>query len=146
MIHSIKIKIPDSIDNESLFNSIETVFNQNNFKVGRKNNEFVFERMTSNRGANKFQILIELFKAFTQGTIYVDSISQKELICKINYFKQLIISLVLGLIICSIFSLYTGDFLTPFLRVGLPFTIIYLAIGILNGNSQVEELLRKAIR
>ena len=146
MIHSIKIKIPDSIDNESLFNSIETVFNQNNFKVGRKNNKFVFERMTSNRGANKFQILIELFKAFTQGTIYVDSISQKELICKINYFKQLIISLVLGLIICSIFSLYTGNFLTPFLRVGLPFTIIYLAIGIRNGNSQVEELLRKAIK
>ena len=146
MIHSIKIKIPDSIDNESLFNSIETVFNQNNFKVGRKNNKFVFERMTSNRGADKFQILIELFKAFTQGTIYVDSISQKELICKINYFKQLIISLVLGLIIGSIFSLYTGDFLTPFLRVGLPFTIIYLAIGIINGNSLVEELLRKAIR
>ena len=146
MIHSIKIKIPDSIDNESLFNSIETVFNQNNFKVGRKNDKFVFERMTSNRGADKFQILIELFKAFTQGTIYVDSISQKELICKINYFKQLIISLVLGLIICSIFSLYTGDFLTPFLRVGLPFTIIYLAIGIINGNSQVEELLRKAIK
>jgi len=146
MIHSIKIKLPDSIDNESIFNSIETIFYQNNFKVVRNNDKLVFERMTSKRGANKFQILIELFKAFTQGTIYFDSISQKELICKIYYFKQLIISLVLGLIICSIFSLYTGNFLTPFLLVGLPFTIIYLAIGINTGNSHVEKLLRKAIK
>jgi hypothetical protein len=146
MIYSIKIKLPDSIDNESIFNSIETIFCQNNFTVVRNNDKLVFERMTSKRGANKFQILIELFKAFTQGTIYIDSISQKELICKIYYFKQLIVSLVLGLIICSIFSLYTGNFLTPFLRFGLPFTIIYLAIGIMIGNSMVNELLRKAIK
>jgi hypothetical protein len=146
MIHSFKIKLPDSVDNESLLNSIETVFNQNNFKVDRSNDKFIFERMTSKRGADKFQILAELFKAFTQGTIYIDSVSQKELICKINYFKQLIISLVLGLLICAIFSLYTGNFLTLFLRVGLPFTIIYLAIGIMTGNSQVDELLKKAIK
>jgi hypothetical protein len=146
MIHSIKIKLPDSIDNESLFNSIETVFNQNNFKVGRSNDKLVFERMTSKRGADKFQILVELFKAFTQGTIYIDSVSQKELVCKINYFKHLIISSILGLIICTISSMYTGNFLTPFLRVGLPFTIIFLAIGIMTGNSQVDELLRKAIK
>jgi hypothetical protein len=146
MIHSIKIKLPDGIDNESLFNSIETVFNQNNFKVDRSNDKLVFERMTSKRGADKFQILVELFKAFTQGTIYIDSDSQKELICKIDYFKQLIISLILGLIICAIFSMYTGNFLTLFLRMGLPFTIIYLAIGIMSGNSQVDELLKKAIK
>lgn len=145
MIHSIKIKVPDNIDNESIFNSIETVFYQNNFKVVRNNGKLVFERMTSKRTANRFQILIELFKAFTQGTIYFDSISQKELICKIYYFKQLIISTVLGLIICSVFSLYTGNFLTPFLRVGLPFAIIYTIIGINTGNSHVEKLLRKAI-
>ncbi len=145
MIHSIKIKLPDSIDNESLFNSIETILCQNNFKVFRNNDKLVFERMTSKRGVNKFQILIELFKAFTQGTIYIDSNSPKELICKIYYFKQLIISLVLGLIICSVFSLYTGNFLTPFLRVGLPFTIVYLAVGRITGNSHVEKLLRKAI-
>ncbi len=146
MIHSMKIKLPDGIDNESLFNSIETVFKQNNFKIGRRNDKLVFERMTSKRGAYKFQILVELFKAFSQGTIYIDSESKKELICKIDYFKQLIISLILGLIICAIFSIYTGNFLTLFIRVGLPFTIIYLAIGIMIGNSQVDELLRKAIK
>ena len=146
MIHSIKIKLPDGIDNESLLNSIETVFNQNKFKVVRSNDQLVFERMTSKRGSGKFQILVELFKAFTQGTIFIDNNSKKELTCKIDYTKQLIISLILGLIICAIFSMYSGNFLTLFLRMGLPFTIIYLAIGVMTGNSQVDELLRKAIK
>lgn len=146
MIYSIKINLPDGIDNENIFNSIETVFNQNNFKVDRHGGKLFFERMTSKRGADKFQILVELFKAFTQGTIYINSDSQKELICRINYFKQLSISLILGLIICFILSIHTGNFLTSFLRVGLPFAIIYLVIGIITGNSLVDELLRKAIK
>lgn len=145
MIHFIKIEIPENIDYESLFKTIEKVFNQENFIIGRENEILIFEKKTSVKGDKKFQILIELSKGLTQGTIYVDSLSRKELICKINYSKQGVISLVLGLLISAIFSLYTEHFLTPFLRLGLPFAIAFLIVGIMKGNSQVKELLKKAI-
>lgn len=145
MVHSIKIWLPDNIDCEALFNSVETVFNQNNFRIVRNNNKLVFERMTSKRGADKFQILVELFKAFTRGTIYIGGESNRELICKINYLKQLIVSMILGLIISAIFSMITGDLLTTLLWMCIPITIICMAIGIMTGNSQIEELLRNAI-
>lgn len=101
--------------------------------------------MTSKRGADKFQILVELFKAFTRGTIYIGGESNRELICKINYLKQLIVSMILGLIISAIFSMITGNLLTTLLWMCIPITIICMAIGIMTGNSQIEELLRNAI-
>jgi len=146
MINSIKIKIPDSADTESLFSSIEKLFLQNNFKVGRNGDKLTFERMTSKTADKRFQVIFELFKAFTIGTIYVDNHSQKELICKIYYFKQLIISLVVGTLISLIFTLYTGSFLTLFFKLGLPITLVFFVVGIMTGNSLVVDLLKKAIK
>lgn len=146
MIHSIKIKIPNNIDTETLLSSIELLFTQNNFKVDRDGDKLAFERMTSKKVDKRVQLIFELFKALTIGTIYFDNVSQKELICKIYYFKQLVISLVVEIVICLIFTLYTGSFLTLFFKLGLPVTLVFFVVGIMRGNSQVEELLRKAIK
>jgi len=146
MIHSIKIKIPNNIDTETLFSSIELLFTQNNFKVDRNGDKLTFERKTSRKADKGLQLIFELFKALTIGTIYFDTVSQKELICKIYYFKQLVFSLVVGIVISLIFSLYTGSFLTLFIKLGLPITLVFVVIGIMTGNSQVEKLLRKAIK
>lgn len=146
MIHSIKIKIPNSTDTETLFSSIELLFTQNNFKVDRNGDKLTFERKTSKKAVNGLQLIFELFKVLTVGTIYFDTVSQKELICKIYYFKQLVFSLVVGIVISLIFTLYTGSFLTLFIKLGLPITLVFVAVGIMTGNSQVEKLLRKAIK
>lgn len=146
MINSIKIKIPDGADTESLFSSIETLFLQNNFKVGRNGDKLTFERMTSKTAVARSQLIFELFKAFTTGTIYIDDHSQKELICRIYYFKQMIISLVVGIIVSLIFTLYTGSFFTLFLKLGLPITLVFFVVGIMRGNSMVKELLKKAVK
>ena len=145
MIHSIKIKISNNIDTESLLSSIELLFTQNNFKVDRNGDKLTFERITSKK-ADKLQVIFELFRALTTGTIYFENDSQKELICKIYYFKQLAISLVVGIVICLFFSLYTGSFLTLFIKLGLPITLVFFVVGIMTGNSQVKKLLRKAIK
>jgi hypothetical protein len=145
MIHSIKIKISNNIDTESLLSSIELLFTQNNFKVDRNGDKLTFERITSKK-ADKLQVIFELFRALTTGTIYFENDSQKELICKIYYFKQLAISLVVGIVICLFFSLYTGSFLTLFLKLWLPITLVFFVVGIMTGNSQVKKLLRKAIK
>lgn len=144
MIHSIRIKIPDNIDNESLIASIESLFIQNNFKVDRNGDKLTFERITSKK-TNKIQVILELFKAMTIGTIYFDNVSQKELICKIYYFKQLAVSLVVGIVISLIFALYAGSFWSLLLKLGLPITLVLFVAGIVAGNSQIEKLLRKAI-
>ena len=146
MIHSIKIKIPNNIDNETLLSSIELLFIQNNFKVVRNGDKLTFERITSKKADKKLQVIFELFKALTIGTIYFDNVSQKKLICKIYYFKQLVISLIVGIVICLIFTLYTGNFLILFLKLGLPITLVFVVVGIMTGNSQVEKLLRKVIK
>lgn len=144
MIHSIRIKIPGSVGNESLISSIESLFIQNNFKVDRNGDKLTFERITSKK-TNKIQVIVELFIAMTIGTIYFDNVSQKELICKIYYFKQLAVSLVVGIVISLIFTLYTGSFWSLLLKLGLPITLVLFVAGIMEGNSQVEKLLRKAI-
>ena len=145
MIYTIKILLPYNIDSDEVLYSIETLLTDSNFKVSRNNNKLNFERLTSKKGAQKFQILTELFKSLPTGEVYIATDLQKELICKINYFKHLSISLILGLLISVLFSLYSENFIRLFLWIGLPFTIIYTIIGILKGNSQIEKLLRKAI-
>lgn len=146
MNHSIRIKISDKINKEQLLENIESIFNQNNFNVDLKDGTLIFERITAKRGASKFQIISELFEGFTKGILYIDPISQNELICRITHTKQLIISLIVGVIACAIFSLNTGSFFPLFYKVGVPITLIFLVIGVLSGNSKVEELLTKAVR
>lgn len=141
----MKIKIPANADNESLYDSIESAFQQNNFKVERKDDYLTFERLSSRNGG-KYQILFELFKGFSEGNITIDKVNPEVLVCKMYYFKQLIVSVVLGLLINLIFSLYTGNYGELFLHVGLPFILIFFMIGMLSGNSQVEEILRKTIK
>lgn len=144
-MHSIKIRIPVNTDNESLYNSIESALNQNNFKVERKDDRLTFERLTSKRGV-KFQILPELLAGFSEGSIALDKDHPEVLICKMSYVKQLIVSLVLGIIVNLIFSLYSGNYGMLFLRLGLPIVLIFFMFGALSGNAQVEEILRKTIK
>ena len=146
MIHIIKILIISDIDDEILYISIEKVFNQNNFSIGRIENKLTFKRKIAIGYADRLQLIFELYKSFTQGTICIDNVFPKKLICKIYYFKQLILSLTLGLIISFIFAIYAGSFLTLFLQLGLPTALMFLIVGILTGNSQIKELLRKAIK
>lgn len=105
----------------------------------------IFERRTSVKGYKKFQILVELSKGLTQGTIYIESRSQKELICRVNYLKQGVISLVLGVLISAVFVLCSENFMTTFLRFGLPLAVAYTIVGVIKGNAQVKELLKKAV-
>ena len=144
MIHSIKIKISDNIDKEGLYDSIESVFNKNHFKVERKDSQLTFERVTP-QTTNKFQLIAELYEGFTQGRIYIDNQVPVTLICKIVYSKQLIVSLIVGLMVTIIFSMYTGSFWKLFFQLGLPVTLLFLVMGILSGNSRINDLLRKVV-
>lgn len=84
MNHTIKLKVSNDFDKENLYQALETLFIQNNYKIDQKDDALVFERMTAKRGRGKLQIINELFEGFTKGTISVDPISQNELICRIN--------------------------------------------------------------
>ena len=89
--------------------------------------------------------MVDLFRSYPQGKIYYDNDSNKILICKIIYIKQLVLSAIIGLLVCFIFAFMHGDFLMLILKVGLPITILLLIIGILIGNFQVEGLLKQAL-
>lgn len=144
MIHSIKINIPASADNESIYNSIESVFNRSKFKVERDGSQLTFERLTP-QNSSKFQLIAELMEGFTKGRISIDNHVPTTLICKIVYYKQLIVSLILGLLVTFIFSMYTENFWMLFIQLGTPVTLVFLVIGILSGNARVEDLLKKAL-
>jgi hypothetical protein len=128
------------MNNDSLYDSIETLFCQNNFLVARKGKYLTFEKKSSNDYNPKLQILVDLLRSFPQGTIYYDNDSAKILICKINYIKQLVLSAILGLLASFIFAFMQGDLLMLILKVGLPITVLLLIIGILIGNFRVKEL------
>lgn len=144
MIHSIKINIPANADYENLYDSIESAFNQNHYKVERIGGQLTFERLTTqNRG--KFQLIVELYEGFTKGRIYIDHRVPGTLICKIEYYKQLVVSLILGLLVTFVFSTYTGSFWVLLFKLGFPVALLFLVIGIRSGNSMVENLLKKAL-
>jgi hypothetical protein len=145
MIHSIKINLPANADKESIYNSIESAFFQNNFKVERKDDQLTFERFTS-KGGSKFQIISELIDGFTKGRITIDNVTPGVLTCKIDYLKQLIVSFIVGLLTAFVFSIFRGGDWIFILKVGLPIMLIFLLLGIGSGNSQVEDILRKAIK
>ena len=145
MTYTIRLSISKRVNNDTLFDSIETLFCQNNFLVTRKDKYLTFEKKSSNDYNPKLQILVDLFRSFPQGKIYYDNDSAKILICKINYIKQLILSAILGLLVSFIFAFMQGDLLLLILKVGLPITVLLFIIGILFGNSQVKELLVRAI-
>lgn len=144
MNHCIKLNIPANADNESLFSSIESTFNQSNFKVERKDDYLIFERLTP-QNISKLQLIVELIGGFTKGKITIDNHVPATLTCKIVYYKQLVVSLILGLVLTFIFSMYTENFWALFLKLGIPASLLFLVIGILSGNDQVEDLLKKAL-
>ncbi|MCL4483276.1 MAG: hypothetical protein M1445_11840 [Bacteroidetes bacterium] len=145
MTHTFRLSISKRMNNDNLYDSIETLFIKNNFLVARKDKYLTFKKKSSNDYNPKLQILVDLFRSFPQGKIYYDNDSAKILICKINYIKQLVLSAILGLLVSFIFAFMQGDLWMLMLKVGLPITVLLFIIGILIGNSQVKKLLERAI-
>jgi hypothetical protein len=146
MINTIKLTLSGKTNSSELWVPIEKVLTQNNFRVQKNEEKLFFERKIINRNGDKFRILIELYMGFTRGEIYVQNHSEKYLICRLTYLKQFMIALIVGLIISVISSLFMESILSSILTIGLPFTMIYLIIGMANGNSQMSKLLNEAVK
>lgn len=84
MIYSIKIRLSDRSDKQDLFHSIESLLNKNHFKVDRNDNQLTFERITP-LTQSKVQLIVELYKGFTNGRIYIDQHIPVIIHCKIDY-------------------------------------------------------------
>jgi pilus assembly protein TadC len=135
----------DRLSDDSFFNSIETIFCRNNFTVQRTGQFLTFERKTTKDKNLRYQIILELLNSLSQGKIYIDSKLPKMLICRINYFKQLFFSIILGILITFIFSIIKGHFFILLLEIGVPIVVILMIIGILKGNYQIDKIINEAI-
>lgn len=146
MIHSFRIPVQAEVQNQKLIDTIESLFVENDFRVQREDCKITFERLILQDHRDGFHIMDELFEGFTRGIIYIEDASPKELVCKIYYFRLLMVSIMIGFLICIIFYLYLNNFTTALTRVGMPVSLFFVVMGVKTGNAQVKDLLIEAVK
>lgn len=144
MIYTIRIKHFDNLNNSS-FNLLEDQLIRNNFIVSNKGQILIFEKKTAKDKNPKGQIMQELFHALTKGKLYIDPAHNDILICKINYYKQLFLSIIIGLIVSFIFSIMLGNFLILTFKIGLPIVLFFIIFGVVNGTFEIRKIVNESL-
>ncbi|HKJ43335.1 MAG TPA: hypothetical protein VKA27_14655 [Sunxiuqinia sp.] len=126
-----------------LFGSVRTKLHQHHFITEQSGQKLLFERKSTVGG--QIQLLVELFKAFTKGQIYLDEQNPGKIICRVDYTKHLVICLILALIIGVLFSWLQGFVWIDVYHIATPIFLITFWGGVLVGNTRLKRLLQDAI-
>lgn len=145
MNYTIQQSIPRDVASDVLLAQIKADFNQKYFQTEQVGDRLLFSRQVDKRRVDRFKIISELFKPFSEGEILIERQAHPKLVCKANYQKQMIVSIFLGTIIGLMFSWLQGFDIALIFKIAIPVSAFFIFRGIKNGNAQLKKLLLQAI-
>lgn len=144
MNYTFRKDIPRDLTADDLLSLLELELNQSRYGTERTGDRLLFKRKVS-PVASRFQILTELLRSLTTGQIYLDENSPGQVICRISYFKHVVVCWLLGGTIGVLFSWLNGFYWLDVLKIANPIILLSVSVGVLNGNARLKRLVSQAL-